>query len=208
MLEPLVEGYLRQQIFEKEHNEGDHHYENNLSNIIIEYLLLKEYFDKCNSEFIKMSDDKLMIWMDKNGKHTCYGTIKIPSKCRSIHHWVFKIIRTQNFIGIGIDETKYARTDGAFFEPLDTKAYGIWSDGDLSSCQWRGTRRGGANFNNGDAVEMIFDLKKRSISVKVNDNDEKTLIQDVAESDDIEYCMAVSFIDEDACIELLDYFES
>ena len=60
-------------------------------------------------------------------------------------------------------------------------------------------------FSDGDIVEMILDLDKKWISVKVNDNDEMIVTKSVKVRDDIEYCMAVSL--KISSIEILDYFE-
>ena len=114
----LVEGYLRREIFDDEiKDEGNYCYEENLCNIIIEYLLLIEHFDKCNPKHIILSDDKLTIRAMRESGHginTCYGVIKIPSTIETKHHWIFKIIQTDNFIGIGIDEISYTRIDKSF----------------------------------------------------------------------------------------------
>ena len=55
---------------------------------------------------------------------------------------------------------------------IPTKWYGAWDDGD--SCRWdqRSLLKGNnPSFEEGDIVEMVLDLIKQEISMKVNDGD-------------------------------------
>ena len=210
-LDCLVQGYLRQEIFDDDiKDKANYSYEESLSNIIVEYLLLREYFNKCNPEHIILSDDKLTIRAKKeyaHGINTCYGTIKIPSTNESIHHWIFKIIQTDNFIAIGIDETNYTRTDKSFFDfTTNSKVYGIWSDGDVT--RWDKGHRSGKSvkFGDNDTVEMILDLKNKSISIRVNEQDKRIVVDDVTTGDEIEYCMAVALKFDQTSVRLLNYY--
>lgn len=206
----LVAGYLRRELFDDQiKDEGDYNYEENLSNIIVEYLLLKEYFAKHDPKRIILSDDKLTIQkIQPQGINTCYGSIKIPSKNESKHHWIFKIIKTGKFIAIGIDETKYKRIDRSLYDKIaDCKGYGIWSDGDISRWDVSYVDKRGVEYKDDDTVEMILDLQNKCISIKINEEENITVIGGVTTDDNIEYCMAVSLSFEQTSIKLCNYYQ-
>ena len=185
---------LRCEVFDDEiKDENSNNYEENLSNIIVEYLLLKEYFAQHNPKNITLSDDKLTIRTSGPILNTSYGGIKIPSTKETKHHWIFKIIKTGSFMGIGIDETKYARIDKSFFDhSADSKIYGFCSDGDVTHWRKGHYGKGSPQYRNGDTVEMILDLKNKCIYIRVNEQEKILVVDDVTIGDDIEYCMAVS----------------
>ena len=55
---------------------------------------------------------------------------------------------------------------------------------------------------------MLLDLKKKCISVKVNNGEKNIVFDDILIGDGIEYCMAVTLQYVDSGVQLLDYFET
>ena len=203
-LDYLVSGYLRCELLkENDQDMNEMTFEKNLSMIIIEYF---------NKEIIKANDNQCRIKKIINEDYcgtTCYGSIKIPSISNTKHHWKFKIHRidSMRYMALGIDETKYLRYDcGLHSRQGETKTYGSWSDGDKN--QWDHSQpieMASPEFKTGDIVQMILDLEKEQISIKVNQEDECIVHESITVGEDIEYAMAVTLQRLNDEIELLDY---
>ena len=202
-LQRLVEGYLRDKLM----NSKDDHYEENLINIIIEYLLLKEYFSKLDTRDVKLDETQTKIEKTGGGFNTCYGLVKIPSLSQIQHHWRFKMINIHHFVAIGIDETKYLRISCGLFDFEDSKAYGVWSDGGTTHWAVHKADYKQYKYQNGDVVEMILDLKEKEIYVSVNEAEPILAVKDIDIGDEIEYCMAVTLSFASDCVQLLEYFQ-
>lgn len=214
-LNSLVKGYLRHEIFGQQDDDESDNFEENIYLIMVEYLVLREYFHKYNPEKINLSDDKLKIWKSKSSnskdKNTCYGSIKIPSKGTLKHNWIFKMINCDNIynrVMIGIDETKYLRMNLRMDDSdVNSTSYTIWSDGTVSRWRTYPELAAAPEFDEkGDIVQLILDLEKKSISMTVNGQKRQIVVKNIETGDDIEYCMCVTLRNEDDCVELLQYY--
>ncbi len=206
-LQKIVDGYIRYNIYETEENE----YEEMLSRIIIEYLMLKEYFKYCNAEKIRIDENKMKITRLKPGSYktmsTCYGAIQIPSMDKSVHHWKFIVHGDDKYVAIGIDDTQHLRFDCGLQEGAKSKQYGLWSDGNKSGHFQNSLEKSSlSGYKVGEVVEMILDLKKYIISYRFDGGKENVVFPKVTIGEDIIYSMAVCLFIENDCIELLEYF--
>ena len=209
-LDCLVFGYLRNELLEDEGTGNDLRFEQNLSMVIADYLLLKEYFEHYNINEIKASDDELTIQKVSNDAlKTCYGSIRIPSTNKSVHHWKLKVVESIHNLGdiaIGIDETKYLRLDTGLYGG-GTQCYALWSDGYISISKIAMAERTKMTYGVGDTIEMILDLNQKIISVCINEQDIVTIFGDIEVNEELEYCMAVTVFYKQQSIQLMDYYE-
>ena len=209
-LDAVVNGYIRCHIYEQE----EHEYEEMLSSIIIEYLRMTEYFEFYDKELMDSNDTKSQISRTSSNKQllytpmaTAYGSLQIPSKSKTIHHWKFIVVRNSRYVGIGIDEATHKRLECGLQEDKESKQYCLWSDGDKSChLQPRIEKSEWGGYEVGQIVEMTLDLITGKISYRLNEGDDNIIFPTVAMEEDIVYSMAVCIWTKNDCVELIDYY--
>ena len=182
--------------------------------LVIHWILLYFYVDEKFKEYndikYKLSDDNMTITKIGGGDSTCYGNVKIQSDNGGIHKWLFKVIRCDRYMAIGIDETIYFRKDeGSLNNRIsDTKVYHIWNDGEARSWDDETRRRSknySLSFTKDDQVLMILDLNAHTLAYSINNGETKVTHKNVMTGKDITYCMAVCLQTTNDEVTLLKY---
>ena len=210
-LDAVVNGYIQCLIYDQE----EHKYEGMLSSMIIEYLRMPEYFEFYDKGLMNCNDSKSQISRTSfNGDiptftpmATAYGSIQIPSKSETIHHWKFMVVRNSRYVGIGIDEATHKRLECGLQTDTGSKQYALWSDGDKSCHLQSELEQSGLNgYEVGQIVEMTLNLTDGQISYRFNKGDDNILFSEVTIGTDIVYSMAVCIVEKNDCVELIDYY--
>ena len=215
-VQTLVSNYFKFNLLNTRDNK-DNNFEQNLISIVVEYLLVTEFFKYC-TEHINIDDNKMLITKTakEHGFATCYGSSKIACSSNSIHHWRFRVIKGEA-IGVGIIEGNEEKTDCcskyymSMYSLHDHKIrYGMWSDGDKTASGHNIPRVNGwqhVGYKTGEIIEMMLNLKTKTLSL-LRDNETICKFANIFINVNISYFMAVCLSKQYDCVELIDYFKS
>ena len=147
-----------------------------------------------------INEERNMVEFDKSPNdligNSCYGSIEMQSKSEKDieYEYQFKIIKCENVIGIGIDDTRCKWLNDNFTLPRGypiTKHYAyISSSGHLYSWQIRDGKDYGHKYHVGDTVKMIYNPCKSTLQF-VKNNEKQDVIKDIYSEQGLSYRICI-----------------
>ena len=172
-----------------------------------------DHFDENNKgPRCKLNDEKTECMLTHNGSNTVYGKLLIGKHpFITAYKWKFKIISIKLNIFIGIDSNPcFPRSDFSnFFRCFNTShdeifcSYG--SDGNVYHHVSRDAYKYGTEWDTGDELEMIVDMKHETLSYCVNGKYQGTAMSELQINNQKTFKMAVALFYEEDAITLIDF---
>ena len=170
------------------------------------FYYLSEFFDKFDSEQIEVSDDKMTI--TKKGtnadywNNTTYGNTWINSMDDLKVAWKMKINHNELNICIGISPQDTC--SDYWSQCKQCYSYGI--SGTASICSEITNFEGKSpKADTGDVVQLILDLTKASLYIKVNNTEPFLIADEVIKGKDVKYKLAITLSSIGESISILDF---
>eukprot|EP01083_Nonionella_stella_P175401 610672_1 len=175
-----------------------------------------EYFDKARPDCFKISDDKLQVeniddWCGY--QHTIYCAHSIDSMCNATIRWTFKMIAFTSHgidcnVGFGlVSNFDCERRDFCSDEmDEDTPNYAIYAaTGGWMFMNNRSLHGSGLSLQKDDTILCILNLETSTLSLKVNDEEPKTMFDDIIKGENVKYKMVIQLRSIRDCIALTDF---
>ena len=175
--------------------------------VCLAYYYLWEYFYKFGAH--ADTDDERTTLTNTHSQYkyaTGYGAIRIKSIEPTVHSWKFRINSAREYMSIGIDEDGFKGLDyGVHFKK--TKNYTLMCRGSKTRNGTAEARHVSNGYKEGDIVQMVLDLNKRSISFVVNDENNSNAIayENIPVGEHLIYRMVVCTFDKGDGVTLMAY---
>ena len=203
--EKLISGFIREQSKKVDSPEM-------ICKICFLFCYVQDLFDRSNQH------QENTIWNNRTemshrvgvGK-SVFGTVEISSDSNMICKWTLIIKYTGFGLAIGVSSNACLPTQ-QFYDKFDSISYCCFTGdaGYRNDIKSGGSYNCGvplsARFDSGDTVTMTLDLKNKTISYKVNDEDFGIAFEKIAVSNEIKYRLAI-FIDQ-CLVELKSFTET
>lgn len=211
-LKDLVFGFVRES---KVHHSLDD-IPSDITYLCLLYLFEPEYFDEIGNQTI-VSNNKMTITKDGDDhiwNNTTYCKQSISSMTNKIISWTSKM-GSMDAMCIGITSTTDCKSSDFSYNSSknpDSIYYAISHAGigffnkDNDNATFKGMHR--ISFETGDTVTFILNLFDKTVSLKVNGSDAVILWEDIKIGNDISYKFAVSLINSEDSVTLLDFTQA
>ena len=170
--------------------------------IILSFYYIAEYFKDTDCELSEKNTKITSAGHNRNG----YGNLIIDSTSNGCHQWQFKIGFIKFSLMVGITESSINTTCPIY--TVKGKGYGYHSRGKTCIPKSKGTGYKSIEkkprFKEGDKVQMVLNLDKKSLSFKLNEGDTCS-IENIKIGQDIDYKLAVFMGDPGDSLQLISY---
>ena len=138
--------------------------------------------------------------------NSSYGsTIIETAKNENIYIWTFHIAKCAYDSGMVIGITsKYSITTNAFSREKVSPNYGVLSYNGQKVSK-HNYKSYGKQFKENDIINMILNLKKRTISYKINDIDQGVAYNNIVVGNDVNYKLAVTLGATNNSLQIIDF---